>query len=490
MLFEKLQFTTNDFIAVIPEIILCLSALFISVIDFMSSGKGKKAVACMAGIALTVTLISVLLLNGKNYTAYSGMFIIDSYAMFIKVIVLLAAILTVAISHRYISEAGYELGEYYTLILFSVLGMMTMASGGDLISIFIGLELMAIPCYFLTGIFKRQKRSMEGALKYFLMGAFSSAVLLYGISFLYGITGTTNLYEIAQYFTTPAANINNPIFYLVLVLLVAGFGFKISAVPFHMWCPDVYEAAPTPITAFMSTAVKAASFAIFLRVYATALAPLHVNWAPTLAVLAALTMTVGNVIALTQKSFKRMLAYSSIAHAGYILIGLVSLTVADGVSSVLFYLLVYTFMNIGPFIIIMLLRTKNRDGESLDDVKGLGKRSPLLAAFIMVFLFALTGLPPTGGFIAKYYLFLAAFKANFLWLTIVACVNTAISAFYYFRVCMYMYMYEPTVEEELITPARPVMIALYTSIVFTLLTGMIPGPFLDFVQKSVMFIGN
>jgi NADH-quinone oxidoreductase subunit N len=485
---EKLQFGMSDFIALLPEIILCAFALLITIYDFMSRKKGKKIVACMASIGLVATLIALIPLIGKSYTAYSGMFVIDNYAIFLKFVVLIVAILSVSASHKFITDEGYESGEYYILILFSVLGMLIMASGGDLILIFVGLELMAIPCYFLTGIFKRQARSVEGALKYFLVGAFSSTVLAYGISFVYGITGTTNLHEIAHYFTTPQANVNNPIFYLVLILFLAGFGFKIAAVPFHMWCPDVYEGAPTPITAFMSTAVKAASFAIFLRVYATSLVPLHLNWAPTLAVLAAITMTVGNVIALTQTSFKRMLAYSSIAHAGYILIGLIAVKVADGIPSVLFYLLVYAFMNLGPFFIIMLLKTKESSGEMYADLHGLGKRSPVLAALLLVFMFALTGLPPTGGFVAKYYLFLAAVKADYIWLIIVACVNTAISAFFYFRIGMFMYMRDPEVEEVLPAPARPVMVALYICAAMTIITGIAPGRFLNAVQKSVMFI--
>jgi len=487
---EHLEFGMRDFVALLPEIILCMAIMFITVYDFLSSRKEKNVVACMTGIALVATLFATLSLIGDSYSAYSGMFIIDNYAIFLKSIVLIVAIISVAVSHRFIIEEGYECGEYYTLILFSVLGMMIMASGGDLISIFVGLELMAIPCYFLTGIFKRQMNSIEGALKYFLMGAFSSAVLLYGISFIYGVTGTTNLHKIAEYFNSGGANINSPIFYLILILFVAGFGFKIALVPFHMWCPDVYEGAPTPITGFMSTAVKTASFAIFLRVYATALIALHVNWAPSLAILAALTMTVGNVIAVTQKSFKRMLAYSSIAHAGYILIGLLAVKQADGIASVLFYLLAYSFMNLGPFIIILLLKTKSGNGEMLEDLNGLWKKSPQLAMLVLIFMFALTGLPPTGGFVAKYYLFLAAVKANFVWLTVVACFNTAISAFYYFSVAMKMFMLEPINDEELKKPTRAVAIALYTCVAMTLIIGLIPGPFLRAVQQAVMFSGN
>jgi NADH-quinone oxidoreductase subunit N len=479
----------NDIVALLPEILLCIFVLLISVYDFLINKKGKKDIACMSSISLTVALIATLALIGKSYTAYSGMFVIDNFSIFLKVTILLVSLLTVAMSHRFITEEGYESGEYYTLILYSVLGMMIMVSSADLISMFIGMELMAIPCYFLTGIFKRQARAVEGALKYFLMGAFASAVLVYGISFVYGITGTTNMYEIAEYFSA-GGDINNPVFYLVLVLFVAGFGFKIAAVPFHMWCPDVYEGAPTPITAFMSTAVKAASFAMFLRVYAISLPELHINWAPTLAVLTVITMTIGNVIALTQKSFKRMLAYSSIAHGGYILIGLIAVTVSDAVPSVLFYIFVYAFMNLGPFIIIILLKTKSSNGESNDDLYGLGKRNPMLAIFILIFMFALTGLPPTGGFIAKYYLFLAAVKANYSWVAIIACVNTAISAFFYFRVGMFMYMHEPRVKEELPVPARPVMVSLYVCVFITLLTGIWPGPFLDAVQKSLMYIGG
>jgi NADH-quinone oxidoreductase subunit N len=487
---EKLQFGMNDFIALIPEIILCTFALLILIYDFILNKKDKKLVSYFTLTSLFVTLIAVLSLIGKSYTAYSGMFVLDNFGIFLKTVILIIAILSVAISHKYITDAGYESGEYYVLIMFSVIGMMIMSSAADLITMFVGLELMAIPCYFLTGIFKKEQRSVEGALKYFLMGAFSSAILAYGISFVYGITRTTNLYEIAKYFAAPGANLNNPVLYLVLILFVAGFGFKIAAVPFHMWCPDVYEGAPTPITAFMSTAVKAASFAMFLRVYATSLVALHINWAPTLAVLAALTMTIGNIVALTQRSFKRLLAYSSIAHAGYILIGLIAVKVADGVSSVLFYLLVYSFINIGPFIIIILLKTKNTSGEMLSDLHGLSKREPILAALLLVFMFALTGLPPTAGFVGKYYLFLAAVKAKYVWLTIVACINTAISAYYYFKVGMLIYMYEPKSDENIPKPAKPVLAALYTCAAMTIIIGIMPGPFLNAVQKSIIFFAN
>ncbi len=485
---EKLQFGMSDFVALLPEIILCVFALLITVYDFMSKRTNKALISYMSQVAFFVTLIATFTLIGNNYTAYSGMFVIDTFAIFIKVVILLVAMISVAASHRFITDEGYESGEYYILIMFSVLGMMIMASATDLISVFVGLELMAIPCYFLTGFFKKQNRSIEGALKYFLMGAFSSAVLAYGISFVYGVTGTTNLHKIAEFFATQGVDINNPALYLVLTLFVAGFGFKIAAVPFHMWCPDVYEGAPTPITAFMSTAVKAASFAAFLRVYATALPALHINWAPTLAVLAALTMTIGNIVALTQSSFKRMLAYSSIAHAGYILIGLVALKVSDGVASVLFYLIAYAFANMGPFIIIILLRTKNSSGEMLTDLHGLGKRAPLLAGIMLIFMFSLTGLPPTGGFPGKYYLFYAAVQSNYVWLTVVACINTAISAFYYFKVGMYMYMHEPRNTEELEKPSTPVLTALYICVGMTLLIGIMPHRFFEAAKQSIMLL--
>lgn len=489
-MFEQLQFSFNDIVALLPEIILCLVILGIIFTDFMSRKKDKEIISYITQIGLLLTMIAVFSLIGEKHTAYSGMFVIDNFAIFLKIVILSVAVLSVAISHKFIKDEGYESGEYYILLLFSVLGMMFMASAGDLISVFVGLELMAIPCYFLTGIFKNKRSSIEGGLKYFLMGAFSSAVLLYGISFLYGVTGTTNLHQIALYFASSGVNLNNPIFYLILILFAAGFGFKIAAVPFHMWCPDVYEGAPTPITAFMSTAVKAASFAIFLRVYATSLVALHANWAPTLAVLAALTMSIGNVVAVTQTNVKRMLAYSSIAHAGYLMLGLVSVNVDDGVASVLLYLLVYAFMNVGPFIILIMLKNKKSSGEMLSDFHGLGKRAPALAGIMLLFLFALTGLPPTGGFIAKYYLFIAAVKANFAWLAVVACVNTAISAFYYFRVAMLMYMYEPKIDAEIEKPSRSVLVALYTCVVMTLLIGIIPNQFFEAARQSVMLLAK
>ena len=356
-----------------------------------------------------------------------------------------------------------------------------MAAGNELIIVFLGLELMSLSLYVLAGYFRESPASSEAGMKYLLLGAFASAFFLYGIALIYGGAGTTSIPEIAAAIT---ADNKSPLLLAGMFLLVVGFGFKVAIVPFHQWAPDVYEGAPTTIAAFISAGPKAAGFAAFLRIFMEALPNLQGEWSSVLILLAMLTMTVGNVIAIAQTNIKRMLAYSSIAHAGYVLIGLAAAS-DDGISSAMLYLLIYCVMNIGAFGAIILAKTE--DGESLliSDYAGLGTRKPLLAMFMSVMLLSLAGFPPTAGFVGKFYIFKAAVGAGHIWLVIIGAINTAISAFYYLRVVVTMYMREPEEELEFSPYASTLVVGLILAVVGVLLIGILPSIMLTPAQNSI-----
>ncbi|MFN3480939.1 MAG: NADH-quinone oxidoreductase subunit N, partial [Thermodesulfovibrionales bacterium] len=403
-----------------PEITMLCLALFALVIDLIIK---RKEVVAIIGI-ISAGIVGYLL-TGSSGEVFSGMFISDSYSLFFKLIFLFSLILSILLSIRYIRIEKVNFGEYYSLMLFSTLGMMIMASAGDLIVLYLGLELMALSTYILAGFIRHEKRSNEAALKYFLLGAFASAFLLYGISMTYGLTGTTNLKAIANYLITNKVEAN-PALILSMLLLIVAMSFKIAAVPFHMWAPDVYEGAPTPVTAFMSVGPKAAGFAILGRVFTSAFGSLTIEWTTVIIPIAILTMAVGNILAIAQTNIKRMLAYSSIAHAGYALIGIIAGN-ADGISSMMNYLFIYAFMNIGAFAIVTILKSEGFAGEELSDYEGLAKTHPFASALMLIFMFSLTGIPPTAGFIGKFYLFMSAVKAGYTWLAIIAVIFSAIS---------------------------------------------------------------
>jgi NADH-quinone oxidoreductase subunit N len=461
-----------------PEIIMTGLALLILVFDLLI--KRKETLAFLSIAAATVVCYTVF---GASGATFGGMFLADGYSMFFKFIFLLSLILSILISVKYIAVERVNYGEYYSLMLFSTLGMMIMASAGDLILLYLGLELMALSTYVLAGFLRHSVRSNEAAVKYFLLGAFASAILLYGIALLYGLTGTTDIRGIATYISENGLA-GNMALTLSLILFVVAFGFKIAAAPFHMWAPDVYEGAPTSITAFMSVGPKAAGFAAIGRVFLIAFAPLQVQWTEILIPIAIITMAVGNIVALSQTNIKRMLAYSSIAHAGYALMGVIA-GGPEGLASMMSYLLIYAFMNIGAFAIIIMLRSEGFSGENISDYEGLAKGHPLAAALMLVFMFSLTGIPPTAGFVGKFNVFVAAIDAGFTWLVVVAVIFSVISAFFYLRVVMYMYMREPKAEVELTTsPALSLALALST--VGVLVIGVLPGKLLDLARMSLM----
>ncbi len=400
---------------------------------------------------------------------------------------LIVAFLTILASLGYTKREGIDLGEYYVLVLFATVGMMLMASGVNLLIIFLGLEVMSISIYVLAGIMRDDTRSVEAAFKYFLLGAFASAFLLYGIALTYASTGTLDLAGIGEVLTKQAWISSLPIVIIGLALLIIGFGFKIALVPFHMWTPDVYEGAPTSITAFMATGVKAAGFAAFVRVFFYALPNLQAYWTQIMWILAVATMTVGNIIALSQTNIKRMLAYSSIAHAGYIMVAFVAGNEL-GKSSILFYLLAYVFMNIGAFTVVILLGKKGEENTQLADYAGVGFKHPLLAASMSIFMLSLAGVPPMAGFMAKFYVFSAAVKAKYYWLAVIGVLNSAVAAYYYLRVLIYMYFREPERELAVGAFSPAAVLAVIISVWGVLQIGILPSTFLALAQRSVQFL--
>ncbi len=457
----------------LPEIIMAVSALAVLLIELAIRRKetaGLLSIVCVAVVAYYVPQSF-----GK---AFGGMFLSDGYSIFFKFIFFISMVLSVLLSFRYIEIEKVNHGEYYALMMFSTLGMMLMASAGDLMVLYLGLELMALSTYVLAGFIRHDERSNEAALKYFLLGAFSSALLLYGITMVYGQTGTTDISLVGA--ALAERGLNTPLL-LSIVFLMAALGFKIALAPFHMWAPDVYEGAPTSITAFMSVGPKAAGFAVLGRVFLTGFGPLNTDWVGLLIVLSVLTMAVGNIIAIQQSNIKRMLAYSSIAHAGYAVLGIV-VGGAEGLSSMMNYLFIYGFMNIGAFAVVVMLRSEGFRGEELVDYKGLAKSHPMAAAVMLIFMFSLTGIPPTAGFIGKFYLFKSVIGAGYTWLAVVAFLFSAVSAFFYLRVVMYMYMLEPEGEAVELSLSPALGLALLITTVMVVFIGVYPAPLLAFAR--------
>jgi len=462
--------------AVMPEVVMTCVAIIMLMAELVIRRKETLGFLTI----ISVGLISYLLL-GSAGTTFGGMFVSDGYSTFFKLIFMANLVLTVLISPKYLQTMRINFGEYYALALFATLGMMLMASAADIIVLYLGLELMALSTYVLAGFIRYDMKSNEAAIKYLLLGAFASAILLYGTSLIYGLTGTTNLKDIAAYITNNGLA-KNPLLTLSMIFFAVAFSFKIAAVPFHMWAPDAYEGAPTPITAFMSVGPKAAGFAVLGRVFLVAFGSVRADWSMVLIPIAVLTMAAGNIIALSQTNIKRMLAYSSIAHAGYMLLGIIAGTPA-GLSSVLNYMFIYAFMNIGAFAVVIMLRTEGFAGEDISDYEGLGKTHPTAAALMLVFMFSLTGIPPMAGFMGKFYLFMSAINAGYTWLVIVAVLFSAISAYFYLRIVMLMYMREPKEVIQLNTsPGIGLALALTVSAVIFI--GVLPSAVMDLARTA------
>ena len=480
----------------IPELILVGFAIAIILLDFATQRKALLVGVSLGGLAVSAGF-AIAMWGGSAQSLFNNMLAVDNFAIFFKLLFLGIAALVILASVDYVHKFARFKGEFYALVLLSTLGMMLMAATTELISIYIAVELTAISLYALVGFLKDSKSS-EASLKYLLLGAVASAVLLYGMALIFGFTGKTQLGEIAQVIQamSPQTVLASPGLILGMVLLMAGFGFKIAAVPFHMWVPDVYEGAPTPITAYLSVASKAAGFAIILRVFYTAFglpAWLSLDWGLVFAVLAAIGMIVGNIVAIPQTNIKRMLGYSSIAQAGYLLVGLAAVGVSPaadmlGRSVVLFFLASYALTNMGVFIAIIAISNKV-NSDLIKDYSGMGKRAPLLALALTLGLISLIGMPPAAGFMAKFYIFSAAVNYGLLWLVIIAVINSVISAYYYMRVVRVMWLGEP-VSEEKVPSSGALKVALAISSLGVLLLGIAPGFGMRLTELAARMFGS
>jgi NADH-quinone oxidoreductase subunit N len=473
--------TASDFYYILPELVLTAGALLVLVADVLLP-RGSRALSWVTLLVLAATMASLVPFASTHREVANGLLAVDGFALFFKIVFILAAIITVLMSVSYLEIEGASPGEYYFLILCATLGMMIMAAGIDLITIFIGLETMAVSFYILTGFIKPSQRSNEAAVKYFLLGAFSLGILLYGMSLMYGLSGTTHLRAMAF---DPLRR--DPRLVLAVILVVAGVGFKIAAVPFHMWAPDVYEGAPTPVTAFLSVGSKAASFAMLLRIFVEGLPAMSADWRLLFEALSIVTMTVGNIAALTQTNLKRMLAYSSIAHAGYVLIGVVAGT-PRGISAMLIYLLIYAFMQLGAFAIIVMMRRRDVVGDELKDLSGLSFRHPFAAFAMLLFMLSLGGIPPTAGFMGKFWLFSAAIDAGYYGLAVIGVLNSAVSLYYYARIIVFMYLKKEAIGSEP-TASPSLAVALAVAIAATLLLGVYPRFLFEIAEASARTLG-
>ena len=475
----------SDFYYILPELVLTGGALLVLIADVLLPRDKRAALAWVTLLALGATGAALVPFAHTHVEVAHGLLAVDQFSLFFKVIFLGSAAITVLMSIRYLAtEGAASPGEYYFLILCATLGMMIMAGGIDLVTIFIGLETMAVSFYILAGYIKPNQRSNEAAVKYFLLGAFSLGILLYGMSLMYGLSGTTNLRVMASAFVGQE---KDPRLVLAVILVVAGVGFKIAAVPFHMWAPDVYEGAPTPITAFLSVGSKAASFAMLIRLFVEGMPSMATDWRMLFYVLAILTMTAGNIAAVTQSNVKRMLAYSSIAHAGYLLMGIVAGT-QRGITATLVYLMIYSFMQLGAFGVITMLRRTDVQGDELKDFSGLAFRNPFAAFAMLLFMLSLGGIPPTAGFMGKFWLFSAAIDAHYYGLALIGVLNSAISLYYYIRIVVFMYLKKETSgSEPVLTPALALVIGV--AVIATLVLGVYPQLLFQVADVSARTLG-
>jgi NADH-quinone oxidoreductase subunit N len=479
--------TVDAFIPLIPHIILILAGIVVMLLEPFTPPERRSRLGRIAILAVFLAAFSLKFQwSGQPHSILNGMLIIDKYSVFFQWLFLAITGITAFISLKFNERESINRGEYYALLLFACSGMSLMATSGDMILTFLGIEILSISTYILAGFKRNDIRSNESSLKYFLLGSFATAILLYGIALIYGGAGSTNYQNIRD-----IAAYQNEIQTTTLIgmgLLLVGFGFKVALVPFHSWAPDVYEGAPTPVTAFMAVGPKAAGFAALIRILVQALPFLSEYWIPILWLLAILTMTLGNVVAVLQTNVKRMLAYSAIAHAGYILVGIVA-NGSLGVTAVLFYLVIYTAMNLVAFSIILSLSRKGDIGVNLDDYAGLGRTAPFAAAALSLALISLAGIPLTGGFIGKFYIFSAAIQSGNIWLAIIGVLNSLVSVFYYFRLMVMMYMREPGVESaEPETIGWPVQIIIALGLIAILWLGVFPDQILALAGSSNLAI--
>ena len=464
---------------------VALAALAVMGADAFRARGENMPIGGLGVVGLVGSAIASVLLWNRNAASF-GVIVADNFGLFVTLVLLIVGVLTIMFSSPVVRRDDLPKGEYYALVLFAIAGMIMMATANDLLVVFIALEILSIAVYVLTGIRRDDARAVEAAFKYFLLGAFSSAFFLYGIAFTYGVAGTTRLDRVGAFFAAQSMS-DNPLMLVAVGLLLVGFAFKISAVPFHMWTPDAYEGAPAVVTGFMSTGVKAAAFAAFTRVFLSAFEPFSGDWVQTVWLLAAATMILGTVVGVAQTNLKRMLAYSSIAHGGYLLVGLVAANEV-GKAAILFYLLAYAVTNVAAFGVIALLGAKDAANDELRDYAGLWHTRPALAALMTISLLSLGGLPPTVGFIGKWYIFSAAVSAGYYGLAVIGVLTSVVSVFFYLRVVVMMYMADrPAAHTPPEIPAVG-MAALVASIAAILVLGVLPTPVLDFAAESIATI--
>jgi NADH-quinone oxidoreductase subunit N len=481
--------TLNDLLhnleLILPLAVLIAWSCVLLIVDLFIPKERKSLTALLAALGLIVCLALTILRVGQPTTAFGGMVIIDGFSSFLIILFLSSGLAGIVLAYDYLKRMDIEKGEYYTLLLFSIAGMVLMSMANDLIVVFLALELLSIPLYVLAGFARPQLASEEASLKYFLMGAFAGGFLVFGIALVFGATGTTNLTAIFNSIGASIANI--PLLVVGAALILVGFGFKIAAVPFHMWTPDVYHGSPTAVTAFMSVGAKAAGFAALLRIFVSAFPSLSTDLTMVLWAISALTMFLGNVVAIAQKNIKRMLAYSSIAHAGYILMALVpygnQAVNSDTVSAALFYLVAYALTSFGAWAVVIALEKAEGKGLELDDYAGLSRKYPLLAACMAVFMLSFVGVPPTLGFMGKFYLFRTVIEGGYLGLALIGVFTSLISAYYYLRVIVTMYMREG--EPEASKGFWVQFTAAFMAVLVVVLT-LVAQPLLSLASQAVM----
>ena len=476
---------SSSFDAIIPMLCVALAGLVVLLAEAFRERSEKMPIGGLAIIGLVGAGAASILLWNRNATSF-GVVTADNFSLFVNLVLVAVGILTVIFSSQTVDRDKIPAGEYYAIMLFAIVGMMLMGQATDLLVIFLALETMSIAVYVLTGIRREQQQSTEAAFKYFLLGAFASAFFLYGVAFIYGVTGSTNLDRIGSVIAAQSMS-GNPMILLGVGLLIVGFAFKVAAVPFHMWSPDVYEGAPAVVTGFMSTGVKAAAVAAFVRVFLSSLEPMIADWAPVLWAIAAATMILGTVVGVAQTSLKRMLAYSSIAHGGYLLAGLVAGNDV-GKAAILFYLAAYALTNLGAFGVIALLGTRERANDDLRDYAGLFKSHPALAVLMTFFLLSLGGFPPTAGFIAKWYVFSAAIGSGYYGLAIIGVLSSVVSVFFYLRIVVMMFMTERDARPVPAPITTMAYVGLALSLVGVLYLGVLPSAVIDFAQASISTI--
>ncbi|HEY0444415.1 MAG TPA: NADH-quinone oxidoreductase subunit N [Candidatus Limnocylindrales bacterium] len=489
----------SNVVAVLPLIAVVLTAVAVLLVDLIVPRRRDAAIAT-AMIGLAIVAILVLAVGGETRVAFAGAYTVDRLTTFLDLLFVSIVVLTIAFAPDYLEPRDLPVAEFATVLIFAISGAMLIAASTDLLLLFLGLELMVLPGYLLAGYHKTDGFSTEGAIKYFLLGSFSSAIFLFGLAFVWGLTGSTRIADVAAHFASGgdgAAGVSAGLA-MGLAFMTTGVAFKIAAVPFHYWTPDAYQGSPTPVTGYLSVGPKVGAFALILRLFVEALGPLRAEWLAVVVVLAAITMTLGNLVALTQNNVKRMLAYSSIAHTGYMLVGLAAYAGASdpkvqqtGLQGLLYYGAAYSFMNLGAFAVIAALQRRAGVTSNLETFAGLGRREPWLGLLMTLFLLSLTGIPPTAGFFAKAYVILAAVQAGgpVGILAVIAVLNAAAAAFYYLRVIVYMYMRDPVSESPALAHSRLLWGGLAVTTALTIVLGLFPGPLLDIVGQAAKAIG-